>query len=110
MESGYFASHAVPMSDQLQDVRRLENEFADAMNRMYAVGNGLARMRAALEVQTATTPESWAQRAADPAPAAPTAPQQSTQTPQSMPSPAMAPAAAPVPGRPAMPQQPHALA
>lgn len=38
------------MSTQLQDVRRLESEFADAMNRMYAVGNGLARMRASLEV------------------------------------------------------------
>ncbi|CAN7316758.1 DUF2339 domain-containing protein [Knoellia sp. LjRoot47] len=87
------------MSDQLQDVRRLENEFADAMNRMYAVGNGLARMRAALEVQTTTTPESWAQRPAGPAPAAPTAPQPSTRAP------ATAPAAAPTPTRPAMPQQ-----
>ncbi|MFC7491210.1 MULTISPECIES: DUF2339 domain-containing protein [unclassified Knoellia] len=38
------------MSNQLQDVRRLEGEFADAMNRMYAVGNGLARMRASLEM------------------------------------------------------------
>ncbi|WP_050766642.1 DUF2339 domain-containing protein [Janibacter sp. HTCC2649] len=38
------------MNQQLQDVRRLEAEFADAMNRMYAVGNGLARMRASLEI------------------------------------------------------------
>ena len=52
------------MNEQLQDVRRLESEFADAMNRMYAVGNGLARMRATLEIQTATTaPDSWARRA-----------------------------------------------
>lgn len=38
------------MNPQLQDVRRLEAEFAEAMNRMYAVGNGLARMRASLEL------------------------------------------------------------
>jgi hypothetical protein len=34
---------------QRDDVVRLEREFADAMQRMYAVGNGLARMRADLE-------------------------------------------------------------
>jgi len=50
------------MNQQLQDVRRLEVEFADAMNRMYTVGNGLARMRASLEIVDA--PE------AAPAPAA----------------------------------------
>ena len=75
MESGYSSFHAVSMSTQLQDVRRLENEFADAMNRMYAVGNGLARMRAALEVETSTSPDSWVARAsaapAGPAPAVP---------------------------------------
>ena len=31
------------------DVARLEREFADAMQRMYSVGNGLARLRAELE-------------------------------------------------------------
>ncbi|MBR7741981.1 DUF2339 domain-containing protein [Phycicoccus sp. BSK3Z-2] len=31
------------------DVQRLETEFADAMQRMYVVGNGLARLRADLE-------------------------------------------------------------
>ncbi|EAP97132.1 hypothetical protein JNB_16644 [Janibacter sp. HTCC2649] len=50
MESGYSSFHPVNMNQQLQDVRRLEAEFADAMNRMYAVGNGLARMRASLEI------------------------------------------------------------
>ncbi len=50
MESGYSRSHAGCMNPQLQDVRRLEAEFAEAMNRMYAVGNGLARMRASLEL------------------------------------------------------------
>ena len=74
MESGYFSFHAVPMTDQLQDVRRLENEFADAMNRMYAVGNGLARMRAALEVQTATSPDTWSAHAPAAAPMAPPRP------------------------------------
>jgi uncharacterized membrane protein len=36
------------MSTQ-DDVRRLEREFADAMQRLYSVGNGLARLRADLE-------------------------------------------------------------
>ncbi|MBD3782923.1 MAG: substrate-binding domain-containing protein [Micrococcales bacterium] len=31
------------------DVARLEVEFAEAMQRMYSVGNGLARLRAGLE-------------------------------------------------------------
>ncbi|WP_404384956.1 DUF2339 domain-containing protein [Knoellia locipacati] len=83
------------MSTQLQDVRRLENEFADAMNRMYAVGNGLARMRAALEVETSTSPDSWAAHA----PAVPTAPGPAT-TPSvpatPLPEPATAPARRPV--------------
>ena len=34
-------------------VRRLEAEFADAMTRMYAVGNGLARLRADLDREAA---------------------------------------------------------
>lgn len=89
MESGYFPFHSGSMSDQLQDVRRLEAEFADAMNRMYAVGNGLARMRAALEVQASTAPETWGSTAAA-APAAAAAP-----------TPAMTPPPAPTP--PAMP-------
>lgn len=49
MESGDVLVHSVSMSQQLQDVRRLEAEFAEAMNRMYRVGNGLARVRASLE-------------------------------------------------------------
>ncbi|MBM6402232.1 DUF2339 domain-containing protein [Phycicoccus sonneratiae] len=40
---------------QRDDVARLEREFADAMQRMYSVGNGLARMRAELE-RGAVTP------------------------------------------------------
>lgn len=34
-------------------VRQLESDFADAMNRLYAVGNGLARLRAELDHEDA---------------------------------------------------------
>ena len=37
-------------------VRQLESDFADAMNRMYAVGNGLARLRAELDREAAGAP------------------------------------------------------
>ncbi len=37
------------MTTQLQAVRQLEDEFAEAMNRLYTVGNGLARLRAELD-------------------------------------------------------------
>jgi hypothetical protein len=47
------------MSTQ-DDVRRLEHEFAEAMQRLYAVGNGLARLRTDLDhsgrAVTATAP------------------------------------------------------
>ncbi len=59
------------MNSQLQDVRRLESEFADAMNRMYAVGNGLARMRASLEQDSAAGAAPAATQAAAMAPTAP---------------------------------------
>jgi len=35
-------------------VSQLESDFADAMNRMYAVGNGLARLRSELDREAAT--------------------------------------------------------
>jgi uncharacterized membrane protein len=41
------------MTDQLTAVRQLESEFAEAMQRLYAVGNGLARLRAGMETTTA---------------------------------------------------------
>ncbi|MFW5473797.1 DUF2339 domain-containing protein [Knoellia sp. CPCC 206450] len=91
------------MNDQLQDVRRLENEFADAMNRMYAVGNGLARLRASLEVQTAAAPETWVSPHAQPVPGPPptaTAPV----APMPRPAPAAATPAAPAPAP--LPAQP----
>ena len=37
-------------------VHQLEAEFADAMNRMYAVGNGLARLRAELDRESTGSP------------------------------------------------------
>ena len=42
------------MTTHTEDVRRLESEFAAAMAQMYAVGNGLARLRAQLEREGAT--------------------------------------------------------
>ena len=41
-------------------VHRLETEFADAMTRMYAVGNGLARLRAELDLEVAAAAPSAA--------------------------------------------------
>ena len=41
------------MTQRTTAVRQLEAEFADAMTRMYAVGNGLARLRAELELEAA---------------------------------------------------------
>ncbi len=42
------------MTTQLQAVRLLEDDFAEAMQRLYGVGNGLARLRAELEREVAT--------------------------------------------------------
>lgn len=76
MESRCFRVHAFGMRTQLQDVRRLEVEFAEAMNGMYAVGNGLARLRASLELdQPQSTQMTRAAQAAETAePAAGPAP------------------------------------
>ena len=94
MESGYSSFQTRTMNDQLQDVRRLENEFADAMNRMYAVGNGLARLRASLEVQTSAAPETWVSPHAQPVPApGPTAPTPPVAAPRPVPATPVAPAA-----------------
>ena len=96
------------MNPQLQDVRRLEAEFAEAMNRMYRVGNGLARMRASLE--TDQPHPSWAPAAGTPAASAPTpvAPQAAwSAAPTSTPAPgAPAHASAPAPARPTLPPLP----
>lgn len=93
MEPGYSSFHPVYMNEQLQDVRRLEVEFADAMNRMYAVGNGLARVRASLEMQdvagvASTPPASVAPAGLEPRASAPvsTAPPTPEQAPRRMPS------------------------
>jgi len=54
---------------QLDSVRRLEAEFAEAMTRMYAVGNGLAALRIDLTAESLT-----AQSRRGPSPAAAVAP------------------------------------
>ncbi|MDT0213163.1 DUF2339 domain-containing protein [Rothia sp. ARF10] len=92
------------MNDQLQDVRRLENEFADAMNRMYAVGNGLARLRASLEIQTSAAPETWVSPQTEPVPAP--APTGSAPQPSPRRAPAAPAAAQAVPPPVAVPAQP----
>ncbi|MGG5258189.1 hypothetical protein [Phycicoccus avicenniae] len=63
------------------EVARLEREFADAMQRMYSVGNGLARLRADLEPRSAATAPAAAPASAGaagtvagPAPVGPTSP------------------------------------
>lgn len=85
------------MTSPEESVRRLESEFADAMNRMYVVGNGLAALRAELDAATA-------------APAAPVRSGSSAHAPVVPPAPT-APSALAVPGprpQPAIPsgQQP----
>ncbi len=77
------------MSTQ-DDVRRLEGEFAEAMQRLYAVGNGLARLRTDLDRGTAPAPAS--RTAAGPSPAA--APLPSTPSVAPRPTPAAPPASA----------------
>ncbi len=84
----------------LQDVRRLEDEFAEAMDRMYTVGNGLAGLRAQLDREDRT------------APAAPTTVPSGHATPRAAalpPGPAMPPAGGPTAAtpRPAPAPRPH---
>ncbi|MFW5471457.1 DUF2339 domain-containing protein [Knoellia sp. CPCC 206435] len=94
------------MNPQLQDVRRLEAEFAEAMNRMYRVGNGLARMRASLETDQphpSGAPAAGAPAASGPTPVAPRPARSAAPTPMpalgaSTPAPApVRPTPAPLP-------------
>ena len=69
-----WSQHAGGMSTSgttLDSVRALEDDFADAMARMYSVGNDLARLRAHLALET--SPAGWTP-VADPAPEADTQP------------------------------------
>lgn len=90
------------MSTRMQ-VQQLESDFADAMTRMYAVGNGLARLRTELEREATAhgIPD-----AVGPAPAPTPAPRPVAPSPA--PAPASAPAStaprAPLPTPPAGPQ------
>lgn len=53
----------------LERVRAIEDDFADAMSRMYGVGNELARLRAHLA--TEASPEHWTRVAAPEVPLRP---------------------------------------
>ncbi len=80
------------MSPQ-DDVRRLEHEFAEAMQHLYAVGNGLARLRSDLDGPVAAP----AGRAAARPPAAGTVPAAPLPLPVPHPRPAPTPIATPAP-------------
>jgi uncharacterized membrane protein len=100
-------------------VRQLETEFADAMTRLYAVGNGLARLRAELDREAAAPtglPDAGGAAAGTPAPAA-VLPRPSVTSPATGPAPGPVPppgpAAAPpgwrqppAPPRPVAPHEP----
>lgn len=101
----------------LERMRAIEDDFADAMSRMYTVGNELATLRARLE--TEASPAQWtpvAEPAAPPTPAAataapqpspvPTAPAGLVTPPPPAHAPAYAPAAVPPPARPQPPAEP----
>jgi hypothetical protein len=85
-------------------VRQLESDFADAMQRMYAVGNGLARLRAQLDHEAA-----MAARGAIPPQGAGVAPRPTgTGTPGPAGPATSAPPAAPPPAAPPGPAWPGA--
>ncbi|WP_377644751.1 DUF2339 domain-containing protein [Oryzobacter terrae] len=71
-------------------VHQLESDFADAMARLYSVGNGLARLRAELDVEAARA-------AAAPVPAAPARPVPPVPAPATASSTPFAPAPPAVP-------------
>src|SRR6478752_7102393 len=93
-------------------VLQLESDFADAMNRMYAVGNGLARLRSEIDredavglapravhrapLPVATVPAATAATAGGPAPTAPATPGWTPPGPSTAPPPRVAPLAPPV--------------
>lgn len=87
---------------QRDDVLRLEREFADAMQRLYSVGNGLAALRVDLDRQAAAVV------AAPPAPVAPRVPAgpPATAWVPPAPGPAGMPPVATVPPPPAAPREP----
>lgn len=104
MESGYSSFHPRFMDTQLQDVRRLEAEFADAMTRMYAVGNSLARLRASIELE-GTGPATTAPPMPQPTPTPASAPEAQSALAAAAPAPA-----APTPAKPTPATQPAATA
>ncbi len=89
----------------LDDVRLLEEEFAEAMTRLYAVGNGLAALRARLIRETEALPPV---AVAAPEGRAATAPAPPVPAAGRTTGPAAEPAAGPVPAVPAPPVEPAA--
>ncbi len=90
-------------------VRQLETEFADAMTRLYAVGNGLARLRAELDREAAAptgVPDAGGAAAAgSPAPAG-TSSGPFVTRPASGPAPGPTPVPGPAPAPPGWSQPP----
>ncbi len=84
-----------------ETVHQLEAEFAEAMNRMYAVGNGLARLRAELDREAAGAPVPGAAAGPAPAPSA-AAPQPTATGPAPAAAPSQPAAMAPAPTAPAV--------
>lgn len=83
----------------LESVRQLEDDFAEAMSHMYAVGNDLARLRGRLAREA--SPDEWFPAAAPAAGPAPTAPAPAAPALTAAPTPvAPAPTAAAATARP----------
>ncbi|HRA44840.1 MAG TPA: hypothetical protein PKX29_07110, partial [Phycicoccus sp.] len=91
------------MGDELGDLKRLEQQFAKAMQEMYAVGNALAATRHRLETEQAAAA---APHLHGPAPAAMASPAAAPSPVVPPPAAATMPGAAPaVPPIPAVPSQ-----
>ncbi len=104
MPPACFSEHAggmsIPGGPTLDEIRRLEDDFAAAMTRMHAFGNDLARLRSRLVSESADAatapppPAPTTAPAASPAPAPPPGPGVVAPPPPPVPTPA--PAAGPV--------------
>ena len=78
-------------------VLQLESDFADAMNRMYAVGNGLARLRSEIDREDAVGSPARRRRPARSPPVTARAPVRPGSRPPARPGPAPAPPPRPSP-------------
>ncbi|MBK8729111.1 MAG: hypothetical protein IPM00_06775 [Tetrasphaera sp.] len=85
---------------RLDDLKRLERDFATAMEQLYAVGNGLARLRH--DVEGATSPTAPPQPVTQP-PVAVTSPPPAPPIPQMPPVPGLGQPMPPMTSTPMMP-------